>query len=74
MGDFSDCIGLFPGLLITPAPDLPDDLLLGPARDDTLRALQGRSRVTSRRPTWLLLDDLEHGFAEGGHGDSEERE
>jgi hypothetical protein len=46
--------------------DLADDLLLGPAGDDPLRAL-GANPGDLTQTTWLLLDDLEHGLAKGAY-------
>ena len=46
--------------------DLTDDLLLGPARDDPLRALRANPGDLTKA-TWLLLDDLEHGLAKGAY-------
>ena len=43
--------------------DLADDLLLGPAGDDPLRALRANAGHLAKT-TGLLLDDVEHGFAE----------
>jgi hypothetical protein len=42
--------------------DLPNHLLLGPARDDPFRALRADAGHLTKA-TRLLLDDLEHGFA-----------
>ena len=46
--------------------DLADDLLLGPAGDDPLRALRADAGHLAQA-VGLLLDDVEHGFAEGAH-------
>src|SRR5215472_3788154 len=40
--------------------------MLSPASDDPLRALGADARDLTQ-PTRLLLDDVEHGFAEGAH-------
>ena len=44
--------------------DLADDLLLGPAADDALRTLRADAGHLTQAAR-LLLDDVEHGFAEG---------
>jgi hypothetical protein len=46
--------------------DLPNHLLLGPARDDT-RGTFWADPGHLAQAIWLLLDDVEHGFAEGPH-------
>ena len=46
--------------------DLPNHLLLGPARDDPLRALRADAGHLTKA-IGLLLDDVEHGFAEGAY-------
>jgi hypothetical protein len=46
--------------------DLADDLLLGPAGDDPLRAFRANAGHLAQS-AGLLLDDLEHGFAEGAY-------
>jgi len=45
---------------------LADHLLFGPAGDDPLRAL-GANAGHLPQPTRLLLDNVEHGLAEGPH-------
>src|SRR4029077_19218735 len=44
--------------------DLADDLLLGPARDDSLGAFRADAGHLTQTPGFLL-DDVEYGFAEG---------
>src|SRR5215813_9250880 len=46
--------------------DLADDLLRSPAGNDPLRAFGADSGDLTQTPR-LLLDDLEHGFAENAH-------
>ena len=46
--------------------DLPDDLLVRPALDDAPGAL-GADPGHLAQAVGLLLDDVEHGFAEGTH-------
>src|SRR5712671_6956047 len=46
--------------------DLSNHLLLGPARDDTRRTFWADPGHLAQA-IWLLLDDVEHGFAEGPH-------
>ena len=46
--------------------DLTDDLLLGPAGDDTLRPLRADPGHLTQ-PRRFLLDDVEHGLAKGAH-------
>ena len=46
--------------------DLANHLLISPARDDPLRAL-GADTGDLTQAGWLLLDDVEYGFAEGAH-------
>ena len=46
--------------------DLPNHLLPGPAGDDPLGALRTDAGHLSQS-LGLLLDDVEHGFAEGPH-------
>src|SRR5215472_16368114 len=46
--------------------DLANHLLLRPARDDPLRAL-GADTGDFTQTGWLLLNDVEYGFAESAH-------
>jgi len=46
--------------------DLADDLLLGPTANDALRPLRADPGHLAQAAR-LLLDDLEHGIAEGAH-------
>jgi hypothetical protein len=50
-------------LLCRNSNDLSNHLLLGPARDDPFRALRADAGHLTQT-TRLLLDDVEHGFAE----------
>ena len=53
-------------LLCQKQHDLPDHLLLSPAANDALRPLRADPSHLAQA-TRLLLDDVEHGIAEGSH-------